>query len=142
MREPPEARVSAEENAQVVQQLFGAYACGDMQAMLALLADDVVWEEPGPPELLPLAGMRRTREQVASWFALLDELEDVLEFEARQFIPDEDQVVVLGNERVRVRSTSRVYVNEWAMVFTVRDGRIARMRAYHDTAAMVAAYQQ
>ncbi len=51
-----------------------------------------------------------------------------------------DTVVVLGREQSRVKPTDRTCEVDWAMVFTLRDGLIARFREYHDTAAWVTAY--
>ncbi|MGH2598551.1 MAG: nuclear transport factor 2 family protein, partial [Dehalococcoidia bacterium] len=89
----------------------------------------------------PLAGTRRGRDQVADWFAALDEAEEILRFEPREFFADGNMVLVLGFEQVRVRATGRTYENHWAFVFTVREGKITQLRAYHDTAAMAAAYR-
>jgi uncharacterized protein len=130
------------ENIQVVQRLFTAYAQGDMPAVLDTIADDVLWQEPGPADILSLAGTRRGRDQVADWFRALDEGEEILQFEPREFLADGEKVVVLGFERVRVRATGQTYENEWAFVFAVREAKVAELRAYHDTAAMVAAYRR
>ncbi|MGH2530877.1 MAG: nuclear transport factor 2 family protein [Thermomicrobiales bacterium] len=134
--------MSTQDNVQVVQQLFAAYEQGDMPAVLSTIVADVTWQEPGPADLVPWAGTRRGREQVADWFRVLGEAEEILEFEPRAFIAQGDKVVVLGFERVRVRATGCTYENDWAFVFTVRDGKIAGLRTYHDTAAIVAAYRR
>ena len=41
----------------------------------------------------------------------------------------------------RVKSTDRTCTTDWVMVFTLRDGQIARFREYHDTAAWISAYE-
>jgi ketosteroid isomerase-like protein len=41
------------------------------------------------------------------------------------------------DERENVRTVRRLF----ACVFALRDGKIARLRQYHDSAAWVAAYQ-
>ena len=40
-----------------------------------------------------------------------------------------------AHERQRIKSTGQVVEIDWAMAFTLRDGKIARFRNYEDTAA-------
>jgi ketosteroid isomerase-like protein len=44
-------------------------------------------------------------------------------------------VVVVGEERWRAKPSRRLVDNPWVLVITVRDGQVARFRAYEDTAA-------
>lgn len=45
-----------------------------------------------------------------------------------------DRVVTEGRNRNTARATGRAYEHEWVMVFTIRDGKIARFRHYYDPA--------
>jgi hypothetical protein len=45
--------------------------------------------------------------------------------------------VVFGYERALTKPTNRTFEGEWVMVFTLRVGQVVRVRADHDTAAMV-----
>jgi ketosteroid isomerase-like protein len=47
--------------------------------------------------------------------------------------------VALGRDRRRFKSTDNVVENEWAMVFTLRQGKVAAFRAYDDTEACAVA---
>ena len=128
---------SEQDNVQVVKQVYTAFGRGDMPAILEMLTDDVEWSVPGSPEVLPWAGQRRGREQVGQSFQALGGTLTHEAFEPQEFIAQADTVVVLGTERVRARG--RVVDADWAMVFTIRDGKIARYRDYHDTAPIQAA---
>ena len=131
--------MSEQENIHVVQQFYRAFGRGDMQAVLNAVADDVKWHEPGPTDILPWAGTRRGRDQVAQFLAAVDEALEVQQFELQEFIAQDDKVVVLGRGRSRVRPTGRTFDSPWTMVFTLCGGKICGFSAYHDTAAMVAA---
>jgi ketosteroid isomerase-like protein len=131
--------MTEQENVQSVQSAYPAFSRGDIQAVLEALTDDVEWVLPGPPAVLPFAGIRRGREQVLQFFAVLAETLTFEQFEPRELIAQDDKVVVLGHSRDRMRSTGRVIENEWAAVFTLRDGKIARYQVYEDTAAFVSA---
>ena len=131
--------MSQADNVAVVQQFYRAIHRGDTRAVLSVLADDVEWHQPGPAETLPWAGMCRGREQVAQCLAALDEASEVQQLELWDFIAQDNRVVVAGRERTRIKRTGHVYESPWAMVFTVRGGKITYFRAHHDTAAIVAA---
>jgi ketosteroid isomerase-like protein len=127
-------------NVRTVQEIYAAFGRGDIPALLGALAEDVEWSVAGPQEV-PHAGKRRGRAEVAAFFPVLAETEEFEQFEPREFIAQGDQVVVLGYLRSRVKATGRRYENEWAMVWTLRDGKVTRFRTYEDTAAEAAAYR-
>jgi ketosteroid isomerase-like protein len=135
-------RVMAEqENVQVVREAYAAFMRADIPALLGLLTEDVAWETPGRPEVIPYAGRRSGRGEVGEFFEILDGAEEFTRFEPGEFIAQGDRVVVLGNYAGRVRASGGPYDLEWVHVFTVRDGRIAAFREYIDTAALTDAYQ-
>jgi ketosteroid isomerase-like protein len=129
------------ENVRTVRQLYACvFGQGDIPGVLRLLTDDVEWWLAGPPEILPWAGTRRGHEQVGRLLVAFPETLEIQAFEPRTFIAQGETVVVLGRELARVKPTGRLCETEWVMVFTLRDGKIARFRQYHHTAAWVAAY--
>jgi uncharacterized protein len=56
------------------------------------------------------------------------------------FVAQGDKVVVLGYERSIAKSTGRSLEQEWAHVYTLRDGKIAEGRFFEDMAAEVVAF--
>jgi ketosteroid isomerase-like protein len=56
--------MAEQEDADAIQSVYAAFTRGDIPAVLDALTDDVEWFLPGPPEVIPFAGMRRGREQV------------------------------------------------------------------------------
>ena len=117
----------------VVQELFTALGSPDRGEVLALLTDDVEWWVAGPAEI-PYAGTFRGRDEVARFFSAFDGAIDYESWEARQFIAEGYR----GGHRRRALAREderRVVDNPWVLVLTVRDGKIARFRAYEDTAA-------
>ncbi|HEY5769521.1 MAG TPA: nuclear transport factor 2 family protein [Terrimicrobium sp.] len=123
---------------EVVQSAYAAFGRGDTPALLSLIADDVEWKFIGAKGL-PYTGTFRTRDEVANWFAGIPEVDDVLAFEPREFMPAGDNVTVLGWERTQARPSGEVFETEWAHVFTVRNGRIVRFWGIYDTEASAAA---
>jgi len=131
--------MTEQENVQRIQELYAAFGRGDVPAILDQLTDDVVWYDPGPPEV-PHAGRYRGREEVGSFFARIAETLEIEEFAPTEFLGQADRVVVLGSLHGRVKDTGRSYDNEWAMVWTLRDGKVAGWQIYEDTARELAAH--
>ena len=129
------------ENVRTVRRLYACFfGQGDIPGALSLLTEDVEWCLAGPGEILPWAGTWHGRQQVGRFLVAFPETLEIQAFEPREFIAHGDTVVVLGRELARVKATDRLCETEWVMVFTLRDGKIARFRQYHDSAAWVAAY--
>lgn len=129
----------AGQNVDVVQRTYEAVGRGDIPAFLDLLTDDVEWTLQGP-SVIPFAGTRRGREGVAEFFSLVGETLEFEQFEPREFVAQGDTVVVLGFERNLIKPTGRTFEQEWAHVYTLRDGKIAKVRCFEDTAAYVVAF--
>jgi uncharacterized protein len=132
--------MSEQTNADVVQRGYEAFGRGDIPAFLELLTDDVEWIQQGPP-VIPFAGTRHGHEGVMEYFSLLGETLEFEQFEPREFVAQDDTVVVLGFERSLGKATGRTVEQEWAHVYTLRDGKIAKGRFFEDTAAYVAALE-
>jgi len=133
--------MSEEANVQAAQAGYAAFGRGDMPAILEMLADDIEWVDPGPADVLPTAGTHRGKAAVGEFFRILSETEDFETFEPREFIAQGDKVVALIHAEATIRSTGKKMVQDEAHVWTFRDGKVARIQLYLDTAAMVAAYR-
>jgi ketosteroid isomerase-like protein len=133
--------MSEQENTNVVQQIYASFKSGDIQALLARIADDVQWQLPDM-ENVPFSGKRQGREQVAEFFASVADNQEVLAFEPGDFTAQGDKVVAQGHYRWRVKATGREFQADWAHVFTIQGGKVIGFQEYIDTAAVVAAYQQ
>ncbi|MGH7494720.1 MAG: nuclear transport factor 2 family protein [bacterium] len=130
--------MSAQENIQKVQQIYAAFGKGDLPGLLDGLADNVDWQVLGP-SIIPQSGPHRGRKEVEKFFAKVAESYDIQKFELREFIAQDDKVVVLGYYAGVVKKTGKNYEAEWAMAFTLREGKVVKFREYANTAALVAA---
>jgi len=133
--------MTEQENVRTIQEAYASFQRGDVQAVLNVLTDDVEWVTPGPTSILPLAGHRRGRDEVAQFFSLLNGSEEVEQFEPQEYVAQGNNVVVFVKYRSRIKSTGHTADADLVHVFTVRDGKIAAFREYYDTAAAVEAYR-
>lgn len=133
--------MSEQDNVRTVEAVYAAFGRGDLGALLHTLAEDVVWQHPGPADI-PWAGERHGRDEVAEFFIAVNQHLDVEQFAPRTFVSRGDEVIVLGHERMRTRTGGRVYETDWVHAFMLRDGRIVGYREYTDTATIAEALRQ
>lgn len=89
---------------------------------------------------VPHAGERHGKEQVHEFFDILSRSLTFDRFEPREFIAQGDRVVVLGNYRGRAIG-GNAFESEWAMVFTLRNGKVVHFQEFTDSAAINAAFE-
>lgn len=131
--------MTAASNKQLVQQAYQNFRSGEVQSLLNVLAEDVLWEMPEMPNM-PFASARKGRAQVAQFFRKMAEVQDVLEFEPHDFIAEADKVIVLGEFKMRVKATGRIAASAWAHVWQVENGNVSLVREYVDSLAVNSAH--
>ena len=132
--------MSAEENKRVVQTVFEAFGRGDIPGVLELVAEDAVWDAPGP-QVVPFYGERRGREGAREFFVRLGSNVDFESFEVGEFIAEGENVVVTGRERGRAKTTGKTYQMAWVLLFKVRGGKVAHFHCYDNTDAVAEAFR-
>lgn len=125
----------------LVRSSYAAFAARDVDRMCGLSAPDCVYEAPGVAEFMPWAHRHEGHAGIAQFVAALDEHLFFDHFQPAAFVVDEaqDMVMVLGRAECRSRTTGRGYVNSWAHLFQIRDGKVSVFREYPDTAAQLLA---
>ncbi len=124
----------------VVQAAYRAFAGRDIESLLALLTADVEWGEPDNPAI-PSSGTRNGVDGVREWLRIGSGTEEILAFEPRRFIAQDDAVAVIGRTTVRARPTGRTYETDFVHLVLVRDGRIRWFQEFFDTAAAADAFR-
>ncbi|HVF51926.1 MAG TPA: nuclear transport factor 2 family protein [Pyrinomonadaceae bacterium] len=132
--------MSEPENLQTVQSLFAAFGRGDVPALLGALAEDVQWIISGP-EVVPYFGDWQGHAGVTDFLVQIGTAVAFERFEPQEFIARDEKVIVLGSERGRVKATGRTFDNDWAIAFTLRAGKISRVRIYDNTDAVAQAFR-
>ena len=125
----------------VVQHAYSYFKHGDIQGMLSLMSDDIIWELP-EIENTAFSGKRRGKEAVEEFFGTLASEQDVVQFTPMEFITQGDKVVVLGHEEWKTKTGGHQFKTDWVHVFTVRNGRITAFREFLDTATVAAAHKK
>lgn len=114
-------------NAALVRRLFDAFARRDLETILAVVPEEVVWHFPG--RLGALAGSHRGRDAVLKFLAAVEELTagsfslDLLDVTAS----DEHAVALF---RGRGERAGRRLDNPTSLVMRIRDGQVVELREF------------
>jgi ketosteroid isomerase-like protein len=128
----------SQENVEVVSDALDAFAERGLAAMADCWAADINWRaiEGAPDDVGVMQGAESLRHYYQDWIDTFDDMSNVPE-----------ELLDLGDDRVLAvqRATGRAKASgietelRYAVVYTVRDGKIARGREYIDRAAALEA---
>ena len=132
---------SAFRQVEIVRRFYEAFAEGAVSELFFLTREDV---DLGAPMAfgLPMGGRCRGRSQLAAFFELLRGAVAVTHFEVRDVVERGDVVLVSGAASGFAPRTGRAFETGWTHVFTMRGGRIARLRAFFDRNAVAGAFSR
>ena len=124
--------MSLEQGKKVVQQFWDDFSAGDFEGAFQLLADDIVLTVQGSHGL---SGTYRGKDELRSK-VLEPELEliEPLKVTVQELIAEGNTVVCLAAGSTRAKKTGKPYNNQYAMVYRIRNGKIAEIIEYLDTA--------
>lgn len=124
-------------NKEIIEAHYNGFAAGDFDAVLAPIADDIVWTEA---EGFPLAGTYNGREAVVAnvfdalqrdWIGYTLIIDEVLDAG--------DTVVGVGTYSGTYRATGRAFSARVAHIWRLVDGKAVRFEQITDTAMVNAA---
>jgi ketosteroid isomerase-like protein len=129
------------ENTQLVKDAYAAFGRGDVAAIVNLCDENIEWHGVvGTEGVLPQSGVRRGKAAVAEFFKQVNDSTDFLTFEPQEFVAQDDRVVVIGRYSAKMKPSGHQYASGWVMLFTVKNGKIAKFAEYSDSAQLIRAY--
>jgi uncharacterized protein len=130
--------MSSSTSVAIVQAIYECFKRGDIDGIIAFVADDVVWQGPVYPNV-PYAGVKHGKAGVLEFFSGLSGIEITL-FEPKEFLGMDDRVFVPGRWGGIVRATGKVFESTWFMEWVIRDGKVVRFQSNEDSAGTAAAF--
>ena len=128
-------------NTQLIKDAYAAFQRGDIASILNSCDDNVEWQGViGTEGVLPQSGLRRGKAKVGEFFKQVADTTDFTSFEPKEFIAQDDKVVVLGSYSANMKPSGQRYASDWVMVFTVRNGKVTGFREFGDSAQMIRSY--
>jgi ketosteroid isomerase-like protein len=128
-------------NIAFVQNMYAAFGRGDVPTMLSGMTADIDWHCNGRPADYPTFGKRKGPQEVGEFFKTVAEIGDFSEFTAREFYAAGDHVFVLGHYELTLKKNGRHIASDFCHVFAFRDGKVAMLREFLDTAAAAEAFR-
>ena len=129
------------DNAEIIRAGYTDFLNGNIPGVLERFADDATISIAGAPEV-PYAGTYRSRDEVAGFFQKLDASVTINCFEPREYFENGDRVVALGHYEGSVRQNGHPFGGDWAMAWTVRDGKIVDMQELTDPSELKKGFAQ
>lgn len=135
-------RMSREANIQFITDTMTAFmTSGSPEPLLAAITDDAIIKAV-IADGTPISGHFQGRDGFLRYLMALHSVMEILDVQTTDITASETTVVMLGTEKARVRRTGALLDCEIATIFTLRDGKIARMVAMADMAPIVDAYRE
>jgi ketosteroid isomerase-like protein len=125
---------------EAVQRLYEAYGRGDVDAVLAEVADDVDWGAEAASDSVPWYGSHRGKGDVARFFSEIASNVDVTEFTPLSFTSNDTDVIVAVHWAYTVKKTGKSAAMNMQHWWRFADGKIASFRGSEDTEQSAAAF--
>lgn len=125
-------------NADIVRSLYDAFSRHDIDAVINVLAPDF---ELITATTLPWSkGEYHGREEALTFFGSMAKSVINGHLQVDEILEGRDHVVVHGREQATVAATGKSFDAMFTHSFTVRGGKIDRLRGVVDTGAILAAW--
>ncbi|MDE3820027.1 nuclear transport factor 2 family protein [Sinorhizobium meliloti] len=123
--------MSVEDNKRVVREFCDHFRKSNAEGLIDGMTDDATWWVNGKPHLFPSSGTK-TKDEAAKMFRnMLSAYTDGLDMRIVSIIGEGD-IVAAETRSHAITKTGKVYENEYAFLFTIRDGKVAKVREYTD----------
>ena len=113
-----------------VQRMLEAFGDRDLDRLLETIHPDSRWTYVGANPR-PAKGVYTGREGVRKFFERILRNLTITTFHAREFVTENDTVVVIGFESGTVTATGNPFRNEWVQKYVVRNDLITEMEEYN-----------
>lgn len=121
----------------LVERLEHALHAGDVASVLSVVAEDVVWEAPGPTDIVPWAGRWEGHDGVTDLVGRLHSTVELAPPAVTRRVGQGNTVATAANEEATVRATGQRYREPVVTWVTVRHGKISLVQQYRDTFPVV-----
>jgi uncharacterized protein len=130
-------------NEQTVKDVYAAFQRADIPAILAMVADDVDWNNDRVESReCPWNGNFSGKANLPGFFKAVGESLDIKVFDAKSIVAAGQHVAVHLRIESTVRKNGRPIKNDVVHYWTFNDrGQIAMYRHYNDTAAELTAWR-
>lgn len=131
-------------NLVATRAMYDALLRDDIEAVLGALAEDVELVVYGPATV-PFVGRHLGKQGIVDFFEIVGRHVDRRPGDpipaVHEYVALGDKIVAIGVDRVRNRLTGQTFQGWWVHVLEFRDGKVARIREFIDTASAHEAFR-
>jgi len=124
----------ANDNIKTIQLVYEAFGRGDVDAILAVVTDDVDWASEADSTIAPWHGVHKGKGEVPKFFAAIAANLEVTDFTPLTFAANDSDVLTVVRFGMRVPATGKQGAMDLHHWFRFRNGKIERYRGTEDTA--------
>lgn len=118
----------------IVEEFYAAFNSRDANRIAAFLADDVVWNVYGPPEVMQVCGQWRGKAAVIDRFArVIPRIIETTRLETDCLLVDGDHSALFGRVTSKQRPSGRIISHRCGHFVTWRGGKIVSFRVINDS---------
>jgi uncharacterized protein len=121
-------------NTQIIQKLYEDFGKGDIQAIIDVLTDDVIFDDnaaiwiEGTPHIVPFAGTYKGKNSIPGFFKKVGETTEITKFEPKLFFENGNHVVAYVNLAGKFKTDGTEGENAWVMLWEISGGKIKGVR--------------
>ncbi len=123
----------------IAENVYANFQSGNIDGVMAVIADDVEWNHHGPRDQVPFSGSYRGKAGAGEQLSTFVGSTETEKFDVQGMYADADKVFVLIQEGCKVKATGKSYEILVAHIWTLRDGEIVQFDELYDSCAVAAA---
>jgi uncharacterized protein len=129
--------MAAELHRQRVLHLLEAFYRGDIEGALSHCSDDVEFFSNAPVDFLPHLGHHHGKAEVRAMWKTVHQRYSSLRYQIPIIVAEDDKVAVNIRAFLSKRRNNRIVQFDFAVFYTLREGRITHIREIIDTFDLV-----
>ena len=124
----------------ITRNIYANFAEGNIDGVMAVIAEDVVWNHHGPREQVPFSGSYRGKSGAGEQLGTFVGSTETEKFDLQGMYAGDDKVIALIQEGCKVNETGKSYETLVAHIWTVQDGLIVQFDELYDSCAVAEAF--
>ena len=118
----------------IVRVVITAYQERDLDTVLELTADDIVFINNAQPDFAPHVANVSNKQEFIDYLTEIDECWQVERFELDHLIASDNDVATRSRMEFVSKHTGKNVVSQGAHFWTIKDGKVVRIHEFYDTA--------
>ncbi len=122
---------------EIVKEMYAAFGRGDVEGVMAHVADDVVWSAEGPAAMVFTGVRHGKRETLEGFFGGIAQEHSDPKLEMTEFVSEGDSVAAFGRYAVTLNKSGQRVDSPVGHLFKFRGGKVVHYTNLLNTAAFL-----